>query len=361
MQDIDIDRGQVESGYQALSSLVLLVFLLAVCVGTDLLARSRGLERWLTARSSEIAERTNKIFSYTGNFIDFEDRVLLDEIPRTDYSSGGVFFFGTSNMKWAFPTWDLPSAERRFIGNYGIGASNHSTQLQLIRYLISHRGFLSAGDRDLVVFGVSFHLGVGDAVGAGFFDALLRRHGLFTISSDRIITPARMSALERRLLVEKARSGGFMWNIGRVAKGGLELMAGRSARNSHAAARYQQAWRQYMGPDWQREMDDQVEQFKTTISLVRSHGARVKVIFLPQGTWMDGLPFKSYYESKIRSLCVATSTPLIDLSRSIPDDDFIESNHLSVKGQEKFRRLILPLIDEQLQRHAVPVTSSRTG
>ena len=144
---------------QIFTSLALLVLLLITCLGTDLLARSPGLEHWLTVKSSNYAKINNTGFSYTGNFIDFEERLLLDELPHADYSRGGIYFFGTSNTKWAFTTWDLPPAVRHWIGNYGIGASNHTTVLNFIRYLIEEREFLKSGEANLVVIGVSFHLG----------------------------------------------------------------------------------------------------------------------------------------------------------------------------------------------------------
>lgn len=333
---------------QAAISLALLALLIGTCVGIDLAARIKGLERWLMAQSSELARTNHTLLSDTGNFIDFEDRVLLDQIPRTDYSKGGVFFFGTSNVKWAFQTWDLPVAQRRLIGNYGIGASNHATELQLIRYLIAQHGFLSAGNRDLVIFGVSFHLGVEPS--PGFFEALLQRHGLFQITPTGRMVPAKLSSIDRWLRVEKARSGGFFWNVGRVAKAWMRWLSGRTKPQPHNAAEYRKEWRSFMGPHWKPNMDHQIEEFRKTILQVKSYGADVKVILLPQGTWMDDLPFKPYYETKVRALCNATSTPLIDLSRSIPDAEFQESNHLTVQGQYDFRKIIMAIIGDKLHQ-----------
>jgi hypothetical protein len=347
MNDAHATSAPLRRSLQAVYSMILLAVLICTCVGVDLLARNRSLERWLTAQTSELARRNHKLFSDTGNFIDFEDRVLLDQIPRTDYSKGGIFFFGTSNMKWAFQTWDLPAAQRHLIGNYGIGASNHTTELELIRYLIAQRGFLSAGNRDLVVFGVSFHLGVEPT--PGFFQALLQRHGLFTITQNGRMVPTKLGAVDRWLRVEKARSGGLFWNVGRLGKSWLEWLSGRARPQVHDAAEYQKDWREFMGDNWKPHMDDEIEVFRKTILLVRSYGADVKVILLPQGTWMDDLPFKPYYEAKIRALCNETSTQLIDLSRSIPDAEFQESNHLTVEGQQDFRKIIMGIVDKKLQ------------
>jgi hypothetical protein len=343
--DINMNKKYFKGRYQAFYSLSLLALLVGTCLATDLLARNKRLEMWLTAQQYKVAKQTNRLFSYAGNFIDFEERALLEEIPQADYSRGGVFFFGTSNMKWAFQTWDLPAGQRNWIGNYGIGASNHTIQLHLIRYLIEQRGFLTAGDRDLVIFGVSAHLGHVDSPGTTFFDSLLRRHGLFMTTPDGEIVLMPMSAIERWLRVEKARAAGFFWHVGVVIKGWVELIGGSTHRPSRDLSRY----RDYMGPQWKQDIDSEVEQFKRAILLVRSYRAKVLVILLPQGSWMEGLPFKSYYEAKIGAMCDATSTPLIDLSRSIPDNEFVDSNHLTVEGQEEFRKLIMEEINEQLQ------------
>lgn len=332
---------------QAIASLGLLSLLVATCLVTDLLARNRALEHWFMVKSSEFAEKNGVLFSNTGNFIDFEERVLLDEIPRADYAHGGVYFFGTSNIKWAFNTLDLSAERKRWIGNYGIGASSHTTALNLIHYLIEQHGFLTAGDRDVVIIGASFHLARDDGPD-GYFGSLLSRHGLFTAAAGGRMVPAQKSTVERWLVIEKARSGGFIWNLGRLAKNWAKASSGRAPPPRHNGERYRQAWRGYMGPNWQQNMDAEVEGLRKSIDLVRSHHAQIKVVLLPQGTWTDELPFKTRYEAQVRTLCQATSTPLIDLSRAMPDEDFVDSNHLTVKGQEKFRDLIMGAISGHL-------------
>jgi hypothetical protein len=238
-----------------------------------------------------------------------------------------------------------------------MGASNHTVQLQLIRYLAEQPGFLTAGDRDLVVFGVSFHLGLVNEHETGFFASMLRRHGLYMITPETGIAPAPMSGVERWLRIEKARCAGLIWNLGRLANNWAAALGGLSRRPPHDEAKYRHHWRKIMGPQWQQNMDGEVERLRETIKLLRSHHTQVKVMLLPQGTWMDELPFKPGYEAKIRALCQATTTPLIDLSRAIPDEDFVDSNHLTVQGQEKFRGLIMGQILEHLRKIKVEIAA----
>jgi hypothetical protein len=342
------EKAFVARRYQAVASLSLLVLLVGTCLATDLLARDRGLERSLTAKSSEYAEKTRTIFSNTGNFIDFEERLMLDEIPNADYSRGGVYFFGSSNMKWAFTTWDLPAEQKRLIGNYGIGASSHTDQLRLIQYLIKERKFLTAGERNMVILGVSFTLGRTDPP-TGYFASLLRRHGVYTITDDGQITPTQMSAVERWLRIEKARSTGFIWNLGRLAKGTVMTLAGYR-RPAPRGMLSPDSLRGFMGAEWQQNMDVEVERLRETIFLLQSHHAQVKVILLPEPTWEDNLPFRTRYDPIVRALCQATATPFIDLSHSMPDEAFVDDGHMTVEAQEKFRALVMGEIIGHLQK-----------
>jgi hypothetical protein len=344
---------------QSRVSLLLLALLLATCLGTDLLARNRGLERLFSAESRELADKNHTVFSYTGNFIDFEERLVLDEIPRADFSNGGVYFFGTSNVKWAFQTWDLPADQRQYIGNYGIGASNHKDQLEFIRYLIEQRGFLAAGDRDLVVLGVSFHLAHADSPSGGYWASLLRRRGLYAVAADGRVAPVSMNGVERWLRVEQARCAGFIWNLGRLAQGWLTAFRGSRHPVAHDGEKYRQGWRAFMGDHWQQNLDVAMNSLRETISLVKSHHAKVKVMLLPQGIWMDPLPFKSQYEAKVRDVCAETNTPLIDRSHAMGDEDFVDSNHLTVEGQERFRTLLMDNVLAQPPAANAPVTLSK--
>lgn len=326
---------------QAAISLALLLLLIATCAATDMVARNRTLERWSQIESRSLADRNNTVFSNTGNFVDQEERVLLDEIPRADYSKGGVYFFGSSNMKWAFQTWDLPEEERSHVGNYGIGAFNHGNELQLIRYLIERRGFLQAGERDLVLLGVSFHLAHVDGASGGIWAALLKRRGLFTEADDGSVEPVPMPSLWRWLKIEQARCAGLFWNTGHLFKAWLVDAFGGRHPVVHNGEQYRRGWREFMGQRWQQNIDDAVSDLKKVILLVQSHGARVKVVLLPQGSWMKELPFGARYTDEVRQVCDETGTTTIDLSEALADQDFVDSNHLTVKGQQRFRELLM--------------------
>ena len=321
---------------------------LGACLLVDLAARNRTLERWLTAESSALSVRNGMLFSNNGSFIDYEERLLLDELPRTDFSRGGVYFFGTSNMKWAFTTWDLPDGLRERLGNYGTGGAAHRTMLRLVRYA-GERGMYAAGDRSEVVLGVSFHLGVTETP-ASYFPALVRRHGLYAIAPDDRLVDVPVSALARWAIVEKARSGGFVWNLGRVAKNKLSAALGRSHQPPHDPDYYRTTWRAYMGLDWRRTIDREVATLDRTVAELRAHRVGVRIVLLPQGSWMDPLPYPAYYTARVRAVAERAGVPLLDWSKALPDTDFIDSNHLTVAGQTRFRNAMLRLEADHLRR-----------
>lgn len=253
-------------------------------------------------------------------------------------------------MKLAFQTWDLPTNERRLVHNYGIGASDHAMQLRFIEYLATYHGFLTAGDRDLVVFGAALQNAVGDADLRRYFLEELGRWGLFTITKDGVIAPASMGRVARWLQIEKARSTGFIWNLGRVAHDWTLTRFGQGRSHPRDPYSYHLFWSEIAGPQWRRNIDAQLESLKEAIELVRSRHADVTVMLLPQASWMDGLLVKSVYDAGVRALCQGTSTPLTDFSRAIPDKEFANSSHWDADGQQQFRDLIMPEILAHLRR-----------
>jgi hypothetical protein len=73
-------------------------------------------------------------------------------------------------------------------------------------------------------------------------------------------------------------------------------------------------------------------------------------MLLPEATWDNELPYKPRYVAKVRALCQETATPLIDLSDAMPDEAFVDSGHLTVDGQKKFRNLVMSEISDHLQK-----------
>ncbi len=328
-------------GVRSQARWLLLFFLVAMgaCLLTDIAANNRTLERWITAKSSALSEKNGKLFSNNGSFIDYEERVFLDEIPHTDFTQGRLYFFGSSNMKWAFTTWDLPENLRRHLGNYGTGGAANQTVLRLVRF-VGDKGMFASGAKSEVIIGVSYHLGTTETSGS-YFPSLVRRQGLYAITPDDLIVETPIPPIQRWLRIEKARCGGFIRNVGRLVYNWVLTAFGLSHQPPHNPAEYRAYWREFMGSPWQENVQRELGRLDETLTLLKEHGVPAKVILLPQGTWMGGLPYGPFYNQRVRALAQLKSIPLLDWSSAIPDADFIDSNHLTVTGQTKFRSMIL--------------------
>jgi hypothetical protein len=182
------------------------------------------------------------------------------------------------------------------------------------------------------------------------FGQPLRRWGLFTITKDGVIAPASINRIAHWLQIEKARSTGFIWNLGRLARDWTLTKFGQGRSPPRDPHSYQQHWWEVAGSQWWPDIDAQLESLKEAIEVARSRHADVMVMLLPQASWMDGLLFRSVYDAEVRALCERTSTRLIDFSRAIPDKEFADSSHWDAEGQRQFRDLIMPEILTHLRR-----------
>ncbi|MCG3195889.1 MAG: hypothetical protein GHCLOJNM_00358 [bacterium] len=318
--------------FQVGVSLLLLVAVCATFALVDLLAQDRTLEAWFRDRELEFREQANLVFPNNGYFVDFEDRMLLDELPHADYSHGGTYFFGSSNLKWGLMTWTLPEEQRRLVHNYGIGATNHTTQFQFIRYLVDHEGWLAAGgEKTHAVLAVCYRSAVekGD-----FFPSLWTRHGFYSYNQERGITPRGIPRVLRNYRIDRERCAGF---LSLAAKSAWWALWGREAR---AAPRDTTVYRARLvetieSTDWRKVMDQEVAELGRMLDYLRERGVRVSVALLPRVSWTHELPYPARYLEGVTRICRARSTPLLDLSALLPDEEFVDSSHVNLTGLRK--------------------------
>src|SRR5450631_2530668 len=92
--------------------MIVSLLLLATMAGTFGLLDAGSHSQWLTgivnSRDIRRFRENREHMMNRGMFVESEDRLVIDEIPHADYSRGGVYFFGSSPMKWALASWDLP-------------------------------------------------------------------------------------------------------------------------------------------------------------------------------------------------------------------------------------------------------------
>lgn len=306
------------------------------------------------------------IYSYRGPHVDFEDRMLLEDLQDADFSRGGVYFLGSSNMKWSFMNWKLSQGERSLIRNFGIGASNHTNIFQLIEHLVAHEDLLSAGGRKThVVFGLTYDVALGaeQKSDQGFFPSLWRRRGLHTHNYSDGIRPVRTHALTKFLRTEKSRCSGFFLMLARTVRAKLRLRATygqpidhglKVAAERHDASKYRQALTSYMGKHWQANMVEQVDELRRSVRFLKKRGVGVTVVFLPRGTWDDQLPFNTEYQRQVRICCQSQSIEVVDLSSLLSDEYFADLAHPNPFGQEKLFLPLYHIAQTALKRIRIP-------
>jgi len=306
----------------------------------DRAAHSESISRLLVRLDEEVNRVDRKRFSYEHYFSDFEDRLINEELPAADYSRGGVYLIGTSNLKWATALWELPEEQRRLVHNYGIGGSDHVQHFQLIRHLVEHEGFLAAGgSKTLIILGASYHA-TGDGINDvnGFFPSIWERHGEYSYTVEQGITPIATNPLRRYVHFERIRMAGFLRSVTYTA---ARQLGYHTAVRRHEPAAYKADRTEWLGPRWQENMQRQVQAFEEMARYLRARDVRLVVAFLPIGSWDRDLPFARTYMDQMREACERNSVRVLDWSDALTDDDFADSNHPNLYGVDKLQPLFM--------------------
>lgn len=326
---------------QLFVALMLGVVFASVAAALDLMTHSQSLAQWVMRTDQRINRQDRGRYSYENYFIDFEDRLINQELPSADYSKGGVYLIGTSNLKWSTRLWELPENQRALIHNYGMGSFNHGYQFQFLRYLVDYRGLLAAGgEKNLVIFGVSYHCTGTVCDPGGFFPNLWTRHGLFTYSQQEGITPLPVDPRWRYVHFERVRIAGCLKKLLSTL---VHQMGWHSALRIHNPALYNHERQEWMGPDWQEKMNSQVKEFGAMADYLLARHVRVAVVFMPQGSWESNLPFEGAYENMVTDVCRGKAIPVIRWPKLLDDDDFADSNHANLYGMDKLQPAFLEI------------------
>ena len=344
--DATPDTLQAAGHQQLLAAVQLALVVVATALVLHGLVESRALADWAQRAEERILRVSRQKYTDDNYYIDFEDRLVNQELPAADYSRGGVYLFGTSNLKWATRFWELPPKERALIHNYGMGSCNHGYQFQFLRYLVEHAGLLSAGgEKTMVIFGLSYHCAGTVCDPAGFFPNVWTRHGLFTYSEADGITPRKVNPLWRYVHFQRIRIAGCFRTIASIL---AHQLGWHAAPRKQDPALYNRERQEWMGPDWRAKIDSQLAQFRATLDYLQARRVRIAVVFLPQGSWEKNLPYEAAYEQAVTRICQEKSVPVDRWPNLVTDDDFADSNHFNPYGVDKlqpaFLNLALPFL-----------------
>jgi len=346
----NIPSGEMTASVTRFQSAIGLL-LIGVCCGTflavDLLANNEAIEDWFRDRELEFRERSNLVFPNRGYFVDFEDRLLMDELPRADYSQGGVYFFGSSNLKWGLMLWELPPERRRLVHSYAIGSTNHTFQFQFIRYLAERKGWLEAGgEKTRVILAVCYRSGVekGD-----FFPKLWTRHGLYDYDPGSGISDSQMTPMAKWYTIERERCSGFLRVLGQEVERSRHRSAVLRRTHDHRAYR-KRLVAAIEATDWRETMDREVAELGRLIDYLRDRRVGVTVVLLPRIGWTNELPYPAYYKKGVTEVCESRSVDLHDLSDLLPDEVFVDSSHVNLAGLQKQHAALMSIATEQVRQ-----------
>jgi hypothetical protein len=343
----EVDAGRLNT------RLALLMFCVvaAPCLLLDALANDPCLLEWIhrVGWDQAIQKKQIPIYCYYDHFIDSADRLLHQDLPAADFSRGGVYLVGASSLAWALRIWDLPASTRPLIQNFAIGGSNHADEFDLVRYLVEEEGLLRAGgEKTLVVFGISYHMThnarLPDTGPHDFFPRLWASRGFYRVDPDGSIHRSGLNPLWKHVIVERAKLTGLLRELVNLA-----YTPFKPARVLNPGA-FKRRWTRLLGPRWKEKIELDLASLARTLDYLRQRGAKVLVIDMPRASWNGEVPIEQEYRKRMRGICDRAGVEVLDLSHTIPDDDFADSTHLSPSGIERFQAAVMDRFLDHLRR-----------
>jgi len=333
-------------------SLLLLAVCGMLCAAMDVAARSQRLAIWLDDRAAVEYERQNRAFLRTRNYGDFFETLMLDELPHADYSRGGAYVMGSSNVVFCAEFGDLPTEPRKLIHNYGFPGADALEMLQFVQYLTDHEGWLRAGgDKTAVLIGLNYKDMLDTTAqfgGAGdFFPAYLNGSGLFQYDPKQGVSLPPMSPWERSLLIRRNQWRSFAIRLERSITPVKNLQANAAA--IHAAAERASKIGESL------ETSSQWAQLQRLLDYLKARHMRASLLIMPTGTWFDGIPAEQIFITRLPRMAAANGVPLIDLTHLLSDDEFMDDRHATFAGAKKVHQALLKWAFNQLhQTGALP-------
>ena len=210
------------------SGLMLLAMLATFATGIFVAEKTPLLANHV-AREIARVEQTGGLYYFDNGYVDEGDYVLLEKLNNDDYSRGGVYFIGTSELQAGFADWMMTPAEAELIHNYSIGNLRHREAGQYLRMLVEENNLLEAGgEKTTIILSLNFQLTRIDREEM-YAPNLFRRHGLYTFDREAGIHKVNMPAWRRWLIL---RRRGVAISSGRplLRRHGVRPAFGRRAR-----------------------------------------------------------------------------------------------------------------------------------
>jgi hypothetical protein len=335
---------------QSVVALTLIGIALLTCVGLSNLSRSTAVVEWLERSELRRFQAGDGLFMNRGIFIDFEDRMVLEEIPKTNFNQGGIYFFGHSTLKWATAFWQLPPDQKSLLHNFGIGASSHRDTAQFIDHLLTNEGLAPKNGAPVtVVLGCTWSMSL--AWSNGFFSQLWGRYGLYRYDEQTGVRKISLLPVQQWWLSERARLGGF---ISTSVRRGLRILATQlgilktvSTPISNPLILPPTAFSDAALPKWQHEHTRQMDELTRQIRVLKQNHVQVKLALMPTRLGYKALPFPAQYISDVRLLAQREGVELSDLSDLLSESEFADLNHANFAGLKKTHQALMSFVESE--------------
>jgi hypothetical protein len=317
--------------------------------------QSEALGIWMDRKWSEANETCNE---YKRQFLDTEDRVVLEDIPGLDPSAGGVYFFGASNMKWAMRAPDLPPEQRKLVHNFGAGEGAPYFHQQFTDFLVNYKNILTAGpDKTLIVYGTSFLNAKPASDGKTVFSNMWQRYGLYRYDFHSGIEPVDHGTAWGAYALEKARVSSFVQGLMDRGERLALPKALRRRNTAKDAAVYAADYQRRMGADWEEALQLHRQELQHWFDDLRSQKVEFRIVLLPLASWHKPLPYPRKYRAMIEDFCRSNHVRLIDLvidlENLVTDDDFLDHIHMNEIGLPKTDAALMDIARKFLKEKGV--------
>jgi hypothetical protein len=297
-------------------------------------------------------KQTNGLYNDGRIYPSPEARLLNEILPHADYSRGGAYLIGASAAETEAQFWALPPEQQALIHNYCIASATYTQQFQFIRYLVEHEGLLRAGgEKTCIVVGLSFHMAAHSVTldPNGLFHGFFGLNGLYSYDLAHGVQPVTMPSALREFRIRQYRNHAFWTWAGKSAFArdfDYMWLNDRLVATARARAREGGA----PDPGWEAGIDAEAEQLDEMIDYLRARNVAVHGIYLPEATWMRGIPPIERHREKVLAVLSTKAVPIADIVGMAPDTDFSDSVHLSYTGVQKVSPVIWEIARAHLRR-----------
>jgi hypothetical protein len=318
-------------------------------MGMVFLSQSQIVAEYILQRQLKKWEQGYSRFMYTGTYEDAGNYLLLDEIPKADYSHGGSYFIGSSTMLHATKLWELSPSKQKLIHNYAINSANVEEQYQWIRYLVEQEGLLAAGgNKTRIIIGLNAfdtrikRPGSTDEL---YVDKLFSRHGLYSYDSVKGISKTDMDGFERTIALSRMRAQNVilaMWSH-------LDFPSTDVGKPTFDVKSYVESIQtKDKAGLFAEDLDYSTPIFVEMLNYLSSRNVEVIGVLMPMHSWSLAFPFEKKFQERVVALFSSKGFKVVDLTNLLEDDDFFDSGHANIKGQTKLNKVLTALAIEHI-------------